>query len=220
VLYRRAASFAARESLVHVSRGGEGWVAAQVATPSVPDLAWWSYAFAVGPDGSAYVAQVGQSVVLNRSLIVLSTRSPGGTWSDELVPAAAFSPSGPWLVAGAGGDVAVAYFGAPSEDVEVVRRRAGTWSVPGTAVDRVANGYAPSLALVASPDLSRLALLSASGGRLGVHVDDGGGWRAVDFARASSVFGSIGLGANGLWILLPTGWGDAAPPCSLFEEVR
>lgn len=220
VLYRRAGPFPARDALVHVSRGGAGWTAAQVATPSVPDLSRWSYAFAVGPDGSAHVAQLGQSVVLNRSVIVLSTRSPEGAWSDELVPAAGFSLDGPWLVAGAGGDVAVAYFGAASADVEVVRRREGTWSAPGTAVARVADGYAPSLALVASSDLGRLALLAASGGRLGVHVDDGTGWQGVGVAQASAVSGSIGLGADGVWVLLPSGWGDAPPPYGLFEEIR
>lgn len=226
VVYRRTEPFPAQEALVHVARSGGAWTATQVATPSVPDFSRWSSAFAVAPDGSAQVAMIGQSLPLGgttTNLIVLCSRTAAGAWSDQVVPTAGgFSFDGPWVVAGTGGDAAVAYFATTGGDVEVVREQAGTWSAPETAVSRLPDGYQPSLRLAGTPDLGRLAIVAVTSLQLGVHVRDAGGWQGVAVGPGSDVQGSLGLGpTGGVWALFPhdSAGGGRPLPYSLFDEV-
>ena len=142
----------------------------------------------------------------------------------EDITAGTISFDGPWLVAGSGGDVAVAYYaGFPrSIDVEVLRREGGAWSAEETVVSRPGEAFGGGLRLAATPDLSRLAILAESNDLLGVHVGGAAGWQGLDVLRLTSMSGSLGLGAAGaVWLLVP--WGSAsfrAPiPNALFDEV-
>lgn len=224
VVYRRAETFPDPDSLIHVAAGGEGTVMTVVTTPSVPDFSRWSASFGVATDGTAYVAQIGTSASLSQTLLLLSTRSAEGVWSDEIVPTGAAPRDGPWLAPGDAGDVAIAHtrdaVGLGDKEVRVVRKQGG-WLESELATTRPHDGFTPELAFTGTADLARLALVTWSSGRTDLHVRDGSGWKGVTVGPSSVSRAGLGFVSGGAWALFPH---DSAAqglvPYSLFEEAR
>lgn len=225
VLYRRSEPFPDPDSLVHVAAGGEGTVMTVVTTPSVPDFSRSSASFGVATDGTAYVAQLGTSASLSQRLLLLSTRSAGGVWSEEIVPTGAATLDGPWLAPGEAGDVAIVHTrdggNIGDKEVRVVRKQGGTWLESELVTTRPHDGFTPELAFAGTADLARLALVSWSSGRTDLHVRDGSGWKGVTVGPSSVSRAGLGFVSGGAWALFPH---DSAAqglvPYSLFEEVR
>jgi len=223
VLYRRLEAFPAQDTLVHVARDRAGWAETVVTTPSVPDFARWSATFAVASDGSAYVAQIGQSVALSRSLALLCTRSSSGAWSDEIVPVGSFDFDGPWLAAGVGGNAALT-FTSRFVDVDVisVMKLGGTWGAPELVTTRTPGGSSLDLAAAGSSDLSKLALSVWSGGRTDVLIRGDSGWQGVTVGPSNVLRGWLGFDASGkAWALFPMDSASLAQtmPYSFFDEM-
>jgi hypothetical protein len=194
---------AAGGPLVHVLRAGGVTTAEEVpATSAPPDFsAYWPNALAVGPDGTAYIAQSGRSPTDGVPLLVVSTRSPEGTWSDETLPldATLLCLS---LAPGAGGDLAVAFCrNHPFDDVQVIERRLGAWSSAETVLTAPSSGYGFYLAFAGAPDLSRLVLSVGDNGQpTALLVRGDAGWQRVQVGP-DSAHAFLGAGASGAWAL-------------------
>jgi hypothetical protein len=176
-----------------------------VSTAAVPGFSRKTFAFGVGPDGTAYVAQLGHtSTPTWQYLVLIATRSPGGVWSEEIVPTGAVDFACFSLVPGNAGEVAIAYCAGDygrGDEVWVVRREGGTWSDPELVLLPQWDGLDLLLSFGGSPDLEKLVLSATSGGRTKLFVRGTTGWDGVEVGP-TRLPGWVGVGTDGgAWAL-------------------
>lgn len=187
--------------VVHLLREGGVTTATSIDPEPTTSFVTLSIAMQAGGDGTVVLAREGYAYTAEGSPIELSTRTPAGDWSLDPVPIGSTPVTGFAIAAGAGGDVVVAYARPSSsgEDLWTIRRTAGVWS----ASERAASGpwgSSQGLALAATPDLSRLALLFQPSYTSWLAATGTSGWGAVQVGPTARA-GWVGFDASGLWAL-------------------
>jgi hypothetical protein len=214
--------------LVHALRAGGVTTTTEVPTTSMPGFSSSVAALGVGADGTAYVAQIGFGASSGTTpALVVSSRAPDGTWSDETLAVGA-NLSCLALAPGTGGDLALAFCRDDvtyEDDVLVVERRQGAWTLPEAVVTQPSSGYGFDLVFAGAPDLSTLVLSIGSNGLpSALHVRSDAGWKHVTVGPTSAR-PFVGAGASGAWALFRHAdyASSTAPvpyPYSLFAEIR
>ncbi len=187
--------------LVHVVREETTNTETLLAPEPISSFAQMSYALATGADGTAVVARKGMVIGAGTDAIVVATRTPGGIWSDDPAPIGTVYVANLEVAAGMGGDVAIAYSDiGTTEDVYVIRRLGGVWSVPEHVLSRPWAGGWDTVALAASADLEKLVLSATANYRTRLFVRSAAGWDGLEIGPSAPP-AWVGVGPAGAWAL-------------------
>jgi hypothetical protein len=200
----------------HATRGAGGWTVETLSSSLYdPILAYALLGFAATPDGALH------TLVAGPGKLILSSRPPGGAWSEEVVPttgAVGYFEGGALLADAS--RVTVAYvrldqLAARPQRLHVISRSGGVWGAPVEVTGYGAGGSTGQPTLAAT-DGTRMALLVPQGDPEGLwlyHSDAAGAWQATRLLNSTQWDGcGLGFHANGkLWALAP------ATPLQLVE---